>query len=67
MSQEQRKIFDQFYTTKPVGKGIGLGLSIDYQIIVKKYRGHSEINSLLKVGIEFEIKISITTHVKFQV
>ncbi|MEH2394711.1 MAG: ATP-binding protein [Nostoc sp.] len=30
-----QKIFDLFYTTKPVGSGTGLGMSISYPIINK--------------------------------
>ncbi len=33
------KLFDHFFTTKPVGKGTGLGLSMSYQIVTKKHGG----------------------------
>jgi PAS domain S-box-containing protein len=33
------KIFQPFFTTKPVGHGTGLGLSISYDIIVHKHHG----------------------------
>lgn len=53
----RRRCFEQFYTTKPVGKGTGQGLSIAYQIIVGRHGGNIEITSEEGVGTEFQIWI----------
>ncbi|MBD2440498.1 sensor histidine kinase [Nostoc sp. FACHB-110] len=52
-----QQIFNPFFTTKPVGKGKGLGLSISYQIIVESHQGQLECNSIPGVGTEFVIMI----------
>jgi len=55
MTKEQiSKIFDPFYTTKPVGKGTGLGLYISYNIM-KKLNGDIVINSEENVGTEVTV------------
>ena len=41
----QPKIFDTFFTTKPPGKGTGLGLDISYNIVVQKHRGDIKVTS----------------------
>ncbi|MEX1143573.1 MAG: ATP-binding protein [Anaerolineales bacterium] len=41
----QGKVFDAFFTTKPVGRGTGLGLNISYNIIVYKHRGDIKLES----------------------
>jgi signal transduction histidine kinase len=53
------RIFDTVFTTKPVGKGTGLALSISYQIVVEKHGGILKFNSQPDVGTEFWIGIPI--------
>jgi signal transduction histidine kinase len=50
-------IFDPFFTTKP--KGIGLGLSITYQII-KKHGGTIKVHSQWEKGTSFTINLPET-------
>lgn len=52
--KDQNKIFDPFYTTKPVGKGTGLGLSISYNII-RQHRGRIHFDSREGKGTTFTI------------
>ena len=55
----KQRIFDTFFTTKPVGKGTGMGLSISYQIIVERHKGELYCTSELDKGTEFVIKMPI--------
>ena len=60
MSEEVRQmIFEQFFTTKPVGQGTGLGLSITHQIVVAKHGGTLEVNSARGEGSEFVITLPV--------
>jgi signal transduction histidine kinase len=57
MNEEvQKRIFEPFYTTKEVGEGTGLGMSITYGII-EKHQGKIRVNSKLGEGTSFEIQL----------
>ena len=55
------RLFDPFYTTKPVGKGTGMGLSISYQIVVDQHQGTLECISTIGQGSTFVMKLPITS------
>jgi signal transduction histidine kinase len=68
MTEEvQKKLFNPFFTTKPVGKGTGLGLSISYQIVVEKHSGELQCFSIPGQGTEFIIDIPIQHNYETQV
>ncbi len=52
------KIFQPFFTTKPMGQGTGLGLSLSYDII-KAHGGEIKVNSNEEVGTEFTILLPL--------
>ncbi|WP_406582041.1 sensor histidine kinase [Bacillus salipaludis] len=54
------KIFDPFYTTKPVGKGTGLGLSVCYGII-EEFGGKIQVDSEESAGTTITVQIPIST------
>lgn len=49
-----QRVYDPFFTTKPVGKGTGLGLSICYGII-NKMGGEIKVSSIVGVGTTFQV------------
>ncbi|MDF5732118.1 MAG: protein kinase [Rhizonema sp. PD38] len=53
------KLFNPFFTTKSIGKGTGIGLSISRQIVVEKHQGQIKCISAPGVGTEFIIELPI--------
>ncbi len=52
------RIFEPFYTTKPIGKGTGLGLPLAWGI-VERHRGHLEVVSAPGQGTTFSVTLPI--------
>ncbi|HVP35367.1 MAG TPA: ATP-binding protein, partial [Terriglobales bacterium] len=61
MSEEiMKQIFLPFFTTKEVGEGTGLGLSVVHGI-VSSHKGVIKVESKVGVGSRFEIRFPVTT------
>ncbi len=60
MNEEVRKrIFEPFYTTKTVGTGVGLGLSVSYFIIKENHGGDMIVESSPGKGTKFIILLPL--------
>lgn len=54
-----KHLFEPFYTTKNVGKGTGLGMSVSYFIITTNHKGTISVESKVDKGAKFIIKLPI--------
>ncbi len=57
------RIWDPFFTTKDVGKGIGLGLALSYNI-VKSHGGEISVKSSQGEGSQFTVRLPVTPGLK---
>lgn len=53
------KVFNPFFTTKPVGQGTGMGMSISHQVITKQHNGMFKCQSVVGKGTEFVIHLPV--------
>jgi len=54
--KDPRRVFEPFYTTKPIGKGVGLGLSTCYGII-RQHGGEIDCQNRPEGGAVFKLAI----------
>lgn len=52
------RVFDPFFTTRPTGKGLGLGLAHSHQI-VRSHGGEIGVQSALGLGARFEVRLPV--------
>ncbi|MEG3938127.1 MULTISPECIES: sensor histidine kinase [unclassified Microcoleus] len=57
--EHHQQIFDTFFTTKPAGKGSGMGLAICHQIVTEKHGGQLFLRSQPGQNTKFEILLPI--------
>ena len=60
--KDPRRVFEPFYTTKPVGKGVGLGLSTCYGI-VRQHGGEIDCQNRPEGGAVFRLILPATVAV----
>ena len=58
--REPQRVFDPFYTTKPIGKGTGLGLSATYGV-VQDHHGHIACHNRSQGGAVFVLRFPVPT------
>jgi signal transduction histidine kinase len=59
--KEPLRVFDPFYTTKPIGKGTGLGLSAVYGV-VQDHHGQITCQNKPEGGAVFVLRLPLTKH-----
>ncbi len=57
----RQRVFEPFYTTKPVGVGTGLGLSVSYFIVTEIHKGKISVESDGKSWVKFVIILPVNS------
>lgn len=53
------RIFDAFFSTKPVGSGMGQGLTTAHAVIVEAHQGQIEVESAVGQGATFRVRLPV--------
>ena len=58
-AKAQESLFEAFFTTKAVGKGTGMGMSISQEIVVARHKGSISFTSVPGKNTEFVVQIGV--------
>ena len=58
--ENRHRIFEQFFTTKEVGRGTGQGLAIAYQMVADEHHGEINLDSKVGEGTTFIITLPMS-------
>ncbi len=62
LPEHLERVFEPFFTTREVGKGLGLGLSVSYAI-VQRHGGSLRVSSAYGVWTEFALDLGLANNV----
>lgn len=54
-----KRVFDPFFSTKEIGVGTGLGLSVAYALVVNNHRGLIRVDSVPGKGSKFTVSLPL--------
>ena len=57
----RERIYEPFFTTKPMGKGSGQGLPLVRNVIIGKHAGRIELETEVNVGTTFTLRLPLTS------
>lgn len=55
--EERQRVFEPFFTTREVGQGPGLGLSIAYIIVTQHHKGELDVEAVPGNGTRFTVRL----------
>ena len=58
-SEHLEKIFEEFYSTKPMGEGTGLGSAISHDIMTNFFGGTISVTSVIGHGSTFTLQLPL--------
>lgn len=62
--EAREHVFEQFFTTKEVGRGTGQGLAIAWQVVVERHGGALTFETALGAGTTFFVRLPVSGAVR---